>query len=297
MTSKTSDKVFHILRAKILTIIAVAMLAPTVAFATAARQENINAVNALANESKRYNLSQLYFEGRGKELLFIGTNHTFTPGDPQIAGVEAFFKAFEPTLVLIEGGDWAIADSKEQAVSKYGEMGFTRFLAAKANIKAMSADAPEGETIAAGLKEHTATDTKLYFALRVVPQWAKQATGKTVEENMRDYLASPKFNSYFPPNTLPQNIEELQQQLAKRIPTLKDWKSFKYNWAFDGGDKSFLNEVDTTVNNFRNNYFKDQIFTGLRKGERVFVIAGYTHLGKIAPLFSQGLPAELMPSN
>lgn len=292
MSTKLFKKPFHILRSQILTIIAVVMLAPTVAFAAGSRQDNINAVNALTKESARYKLANLYFEDKGKELLFIGTNHTFNPTDPQIAGVEALFTAFAPTLVLLEGGDWPLAETKEQAVTKYGEMGFTRFLASKTNITTISADAPLGETIAAGLKQHTAVDTKLYFALRLVPQWAKQSTGKTMEENMRDYLASAKFNSYFPPNTPPQNIEELVQQLSKRLPALKDWKTMTYNLSFDGGDKSFLNDVDYTVNNFRNNYFKDQIFAGLRKGERVFVIAGYTHLGKIAPLFQRGLPAE-----
>ncbi len=111
-----------------------------------------------------------------------------------------------------------------------------------------------------------------------------------MEQNMGEYLASAKFNSYFPPGTPPQNVEELAQLAAKRIPLLKDWKSIQFNMSFDGRKQSMLNEVDTTVNHFRNSYFQDQILAGLRQGERVFVIVGYTHLGKIAPLFQNGLP-------
>ena len=291
MTTKSLKKIFTIFSTGLFTT-ALTLLAPQAVLAHGAREGNITAVNSLTKDSAQYKLNSLYFENKGKELLFIGSNHTFDPADPQITGVEALFKAFEPTLVLIEGGDWPIAANKSEAVLKYGELGFTRFLATNAKTKAVSADAPLGVVVAEGLKRHSPVDTKLYFALRLVPQWAKQQTGKSIEENMREYLASPKFNSYFPANTQPNNIEELVNHLANRIPALKDWKSIQFNMAFDGGSQSMLNDVDLTVNTFRNNYFKEQIFAGLRKGERVFVIAGHTHLGKIAPLFSRGLPPE-----
>jgi hypothetical protein len=293
---KYADKIknkfysFHSRGFVLITIFAV--MGPQFAFAEGMRQKNNDAVHALTEDSARFKLSQLYMECEGKELLFIGTNHTFDPADPQIAGVEALYKAFEPTLVLIEGGDWPVAESKPLAIRKYSELGFTQYLAANTKTKTLSADAPLSEAIAAGLKRHSAVDTKLYFALRLVPQWTNQQNDKSVEENMAQYLASAKFNAYFPPNTQPNNLDELVQQLANRIPTLKDWKSVKANMAFDGGSQSMLKEVDFTVNTFRNNYFTEQILAGLRKGERVFIIAGSTHLAKIAPLFQRGFPAE-----
>lgn len=238
---------------------------------------------SVIGDIKRYNLSALHTDEKGISLVFVGTNHTNDPENPQIEGIERLFKKFKPTLVLIEGGNWPVAANKEQAVKRYSELGFTRYLAANANVKAESADASSGDDYNAVLKHYSPSETKLYFALRFVPQWAQQETGLTMDANMTRFLSSPEFTRAFPADAPPRNIKELELLAAKVIPNLKDWRTVQFNLTFDGGKSETLIEIDRVANTFRNAHIEQKIIAGLKQGERVFVISGVTHLAKIMP--------------
>ena len=235
------------------------------------------------SDIQRYNLSALYEDENGVSLVFIGTRHTFDPANPQIEGIERLFQKFKPTLVLTEGGIWPVAPTKIQAIKRYGELGFTRYLAANANVKSQSADATSIEDYNAVLKQYSPSETKLYFALRYVPQWAKQETGLSMDENMTKFLGSAEFTQAFPADAPPRNIKELELLCAKIIPNLKDWRSIQFDLSFDGGKSNTLIEIDRVANTFRNAHIEKKIIEGLKQGDRVFVITGVTHLGKILP--------------
>ena len=277
-------------------VVPICLLAPP-AFADVTRQANIDAVRAQISELKRFKVSALYDEDDGPELLYVGTSHTFDPTSPQIEGIELLFNKFAPTLVLIEGGDWPIAANKEQAIKRYSEMGFTRFLAASANINAKSADATTEEEVRFALKHHAPSDLKLYYAIRMVPLWAKQETNLTMDEHMTKFLKSANLTDGFPPDTKPRNITEFEQLCAARLPALKDWRSVKDELVFDGVKQNLMFEIATTVSKFREDYFEQQILAGLRKGERVFIITGINHLARLYPRFQDKLRVLAQKNN
>ena len=239
---------------------------------------------------QRHQLSGLFIEEAGVRLAFLGTNHTFDPDHAQIGGIETAFKRFKPSLVLTEGGLWPVADTQQQTIRQYGEMGLVTFMAKKAGIAIRSADAPTKDEIKYALNEHEASLVKLYYALRLVPQWAKQETGLGMDENMNKLLKNGIDGELV--EVAPRNISELEQICLRHIPELLDWRSVQHNLSFDGGKVSILNEVDRTVNQFRNDYMEKMILEGIQANQDVFIIAGVTHLAKIMPGLTKKLSAK-----
>jgi hypothetical protein len=68
--------------------------------------------------------------GKGA-LLYFGAQHTNDPQHSQIAQIEKLWKEFRPTLALNEGGDPPVLKTAQEAVSRIGEAGLVRYLAAR----------------------------------------------------------------------------------------------------------------------------------------------------------------------
>jgi hypothetical protein len=88
----------------------------SVSFVTVARLESNDKVsdNRPAPES---GLSALTVTRGSSTLLDLGTQHTMDPSNKQIAEIRRLFAQFQPTVVLIEGGD-RIAEASEVTAIK-----------------------------------------------------------------------------------------------------------------------------------------------------------------------------------
>jgi hypothetical protein len=211
-------------------------------------------------------------------LLFLGTYHSFEPSDPQHAEIERLFKKFSPTLVMIEGGDWPVAGSREAAITRYAEMGWTRLLAARAGVQALSFEPSMADEIAAVLQEFPAEDVKLYYTLRWVPQFNitdPDDLDVLVERELR------RLGRYHGLNVPPRTLEELAK-LAQRRLNIRDWRSLGYEWTDPVTQRhptamSFLNEVAAASARVRDASLQQQARAAVARGERVLVIAGRAH--------------------
>lgn len=90
--------------------------------------------------------------------------------DFQVLAIEQFIHSFQPTVILIEGGQWPFATSKEQAVRQYFEFSLARWLATQARIGLDSVGPALAYEMAAVLAKHPPVETKLYYALRMTPK-------------------------------------------------------------------------------------------------------------------------------
>lgn len=240
-------------------------------------------VIALAEEYSQEGIEILYDEKKNSALLFLGVRHNFDPENGQILGIERFFRKFKPTLILYEGGDVPTESTKEQAVRRYAEAGLLRFLAEQSKIKSKTFEPQMDDEVAAVLKKHTAVEAKLYYLLRMVPQWMAEEDKQAIDQKMASLLTKEKFErnfgKNFPPNTMPNNMAEFEQLCAARLPELKDWRKIDFTYFTPGLKGTFFHQVKITSSAFRNKAIENSMFNGLENGERVFIVAGASHLG------------------
>lgn len=246
-------------------------------------------IQILAEQAFQKGVSTLYKEKKSSALLYLGIRHTFDSTDPQIALIEKFFTEFRPTLVLIEGGNWPIAASKSDAIKLYGEMGFTRFLAATGKIESRSFDPHDSTQITEALKYHSPEDVKLYFLLRMVPQFRAREGLEAVNDRMAKYLTSSYFDLSLLANTAPKNLQELNEMFILRFGPSVDWRTVDANLSISDKKFKLLLDIDKTVNDFRNNAIEKEIFDAMDKNSRVMILSGYTHLGALAQRIMKNL--------
>lgn len=232
------------------------------------------------------NLSTMHMERRNGALLFFGTSHTFDPADQQIADMEELWRKFEPDVVLIEGGDWPVAGSKREAIEKYGETGFAKFFANQTGTLAQNAELPDREDMKGMLAFFTPSQVKLYYILRRVPQWNREADPRPICEKLAAFLNSGYFQNVPVLAGTLNSVEDVEKATNDLLPGLGDWRKATYEWVNPIGEKSFLNVIAKKSSEMRDRYMARQIVELVQLGKRVAVVAGAAHLAAQQPMLT-----------
>jgi hypothetical protein len=227
----------------------------------------------------------------GGALLFMGTEHTFTPAHQQFADILSGWKNFRPEVALVEGGDWPIAGSAHSAIEKYGEMGYVTYLAAESRVPVYSLEPPFSEEVAFMTRKFDATAVKLFYALRLVPQW--RATGVNLDKAMAKLLAEPRFGSQggWAKNS-DIRVEDLDNLLRSRNWNVASWRLVTYETLSSDGKASPMNEIARASGEYRNSHMTRKIVEAVRSGKRVFAIAGNSHLRDMQPIMARLLRSD-----
>ena len=220
---------------------------------------------------------------RDGPLLFLGTSHTNSVDNPQIRELRQHISSFDADLLLVEGGKWSIYANPDDAIAPEGELSFAANLGRALGRRVEDADPSIESQLAHTLGVHGADRTTLFFALQMVPQFTRAAEqgGRPVEEAMTFWLRSPQAAGLPKPSIPLESIERLQALCAKELPELGSWKN-----AADGSwwspnaptPRSFLQAVQATTAEYRDQHIATRIAGELKAGKRVLVVAGGAHM-------------------
>jgi hypothetical protein len=179
---------------------------------------------------------------RQESLVYFGSRHSRDGADPQMAEIERLWTTLQPSVALIEGGVPPVATSAREAMERYGEMGFVRFLAARDHVPVKSLDPSHEDQVKALQRVFPADTVKAFFALRA----------------FTDGRADP-----------------MPKDLQKMVP---DWRSATNAWFDPTQNVAFTNEIVRELTQVRNRHMLATVRNELAAGKRVFAIAGRTHV-------------------
>ncbi len=165
----------------------------------------------------------------------------------------------------------------------YGELAYAASVARSLGRRVEDADPGIASEHGHTLSVHGADQTRLYYVLRMVPQFtrAADAGGPSAEKAMTAWLQS-KGLSDLPDASIPlDSLDHLQELCARELPSLGAWRN-----AADGRwwsprtptPETFLQVVQATALAFRDQYIANRIASELRAGKRILVVAGGAHL-------------------
>ncbi len=213
--------------------------------------------------------------GKGA-LLYFGAQHTFDPKDAQIARIEKLWKEFRPTVAYNEGGNPSVSKTLDETVSKSGEPGLVRFLAARDKIPAFSLEPSRAGEAAMLLKTYTPEQIKVYYALRPVPQFRKRKTDETIEAFMTNVLGFLSRISGL--EGAPNSIVELEKSCLWLSPRLKDWRTVEQSWYDPVASHAYTNQISRLSSEFRDLHMVKLLIDEVKQGKRVFAVVGGSHV-------------------
>lgn len=220
----------------------------------------------------------LHLEHDDGELVYFGIRHTRDPDDRQLADLEARWAELQPSVAFNEGGDPPTANSRDVALTRFGEAGLIRYLAARDDIPVLSLDPARESEVELLLRSWGPEQIKLFYVLREIPQIRGTAEARSPEAHadmalewlgQLPGLAGP-----------PTNADELTRSARRLLPALHDWREIPQEW-FDPAlpkDLAFTNTISRQLARFRDEHMVELLVEQVRGGQRVFAVVGASHV-------------------
>lgn len=213
--------------------------------------------------------------GKGA-LIYFGVRHTYDPKDAQIAQIEKLWKEFRPTAAYNEGGNPTASSTIKETVSKSGESGLVRFLAARDQIPVFSLEPSRADEAAMLLKTYSAEQVKVFYALRPVPQYRNRKNDETIEAFMTRLLSNLSHISGL--EGAPSSVAELDRSCLWLSPHLKDWRAVEQSWFDPVASHAYTNQISRLSSEFRDLHMVKLLVDEVKQGKRVFAVVGGSHV-------------------
>ena len=224
-------------------------------------------------------------------LLFYGAEHTGDPKDPQIADIERRWAAFHTTVAYNEGGNPPTPRDPEDAVHKYAEAGFLRYLAGRDQVPVATFEPSFDDEISYLVKHYSPEQLKTFYVLRQVTEARRLQDSTASDDRTKNWLAD-----YLPAHGLknsPKTLAELTDTCKRLFPELADWHKVSENWFDPTESGHYTNELANDSGMFRDQYIFRLLVARARRGDRVFAVIGASHVVVQEPalLMEFGQPA------
>jgi hypothetical protein len=230
-------------------------------------------------------------------VLLFGASHTRDPADPQLAMLRDAWADFRPTVALVEGRLGFLLPGLMDPVEHYGEMGVVASLARSQGVPIYSWEPPREVEVARMLDSFPPERVALFYVLR--PYFSQIRFGRPgdpegfVDEYRRTRTRYPGLEG-----TLP-SIRAIDSIWSRDFAGLPGWRETSDEYGLPG----YLASLSARSNAIRDEHFAAVIVDLVRRGERVFAIAGSSHAVKLdgalhaalAPSLAIGPPPVLIP--
>jgi hypothetical protein len=218
-------------------------------------------------------------------LYYIGVHHSADPKNPMFDEIREFWQNFlahtdkKNSIVFIEGGNWPMSESEEEAILKGGDPKFTKYIATRDGVETISPEPPEDEKFRQQLKNFTKEEIAYYEFARMVFQW-------------NNLIEKPDLERYLSGLFRQLKIDTGWEEIDFSITGMAAIEKKMFNREFNKNDKQFYYDIinPTTVpfsrinelsrfedSGYRDRHILQQIEKYWNEGKSIFIVYGGTH--------------------
>lgn len=222
-----------------------------------------------------------------RALFYYGSAHTSDPSDPQIADIQTRWRTFEPTVAVTENRlGWYIGGI-ERAVSTHGEFGAVLHLARQDGLPIYSLEPSWDDEVGEVLREIPAAEATLFYTLRVF--LSERGTGRSPEDTdaLATHLLRKRGSRPGLEGSLP-DLAALDALWEAHYADLGPWRTLSPEAMHPNPTPSRLQASANLVNEVRDRHAARVILSLMAEDERVFAIAGGSHVVKQEPVLRAG---------
>jgi len=256
---------------------------PDVAFRTSAQHDSV-----MADKEWPYVL-ELGNEDTG--LLYYGSWHTNDADDPQIADIETRFTEFRPTVAVTENTGGFHLPGRKQKIKFLGEFGQVIHLAEEAGIPVWTLEPTWEDEVSLVLETFSREEATLFYTLRV---YLSERGDEVRPEKLEDLALHllKKRGARTGLDRSVSSIEEMDAVWTSQFFDERDWRTLPSSAVWPNDDGTRLQQLSALVNQVRDRHAAAIILELTARGERVFAIAGGSHVVKQEPVLRAGLSGQ-----
>jgi hypothetical protein len=213
----------------------------------------------------------------GGELLYFGSWHTRDPADPQIEAMRDAWRGARPTIALTENtGGWAIG-GLDGGIRTLGEFAVPIHEAREHDIPVRSLEPSWEAELADASAAFPVEDLLVFYTLRVFLSERGDRSGEALDD-LADHLLGKRGSRPGFQGVIGDLAAFDSVWAANFADAPGDWRSLPPEavWPNDEGHR--LQRISTVVNRSRDRHMVRVILHYLERGERVYAVAGGSHV-------------------
>ncbi|MBS3819997.1 hypothetical protein KGY73_10925 [bacterium] len=218
-----------------------------------------------------------YLDSNQCGLLYYGAFHTFNPDDFQIKEIEKLWTSFRPTLAYSEGRLCPLIKNRTEAIEKYGEQGFLRFLADRDEVKYRCLDPTlDNQTRFLMQKRFHTYQIKVYFLLRrAIIEREIQGSKENSDSLLKIIKWFNKSRFFRGPI---QNFADFEKYASSLFPELESWREVPSSYFYSKQKGKFLFQIHEILMEYRDQIMLNKLIKSLNQGNRIFALVGKSHV-------------------
>lgn len=224
-------------------------------------------------------------------LLYYGSSHTRDPDDPQIRDMLDRWRGFQPTVAVTENRGGFHPGAFRGAVRSLGEFAVAIEQAGQAAIPVWSLEPTWEEEIAEVTSVYSPAEATLFYTLRVfLSERGSDRSPDSVESLARELLQKRGSRPGLEGSLTSLDAMDALWRAVFGDP--RDWRELPPEAIWPGTEDTRLQAISRHVNRVRDRNAARTILELVRQGERVFAIAGGSHVVKQEPVLVEGLRGQ-----
>ncbi|MEM7048030.1 MAG: hypothetical protein AAF604_00135 [Acidobacteriota bacterium] len=230
----------------------------------------------------------LELEAASGALLYFGSRHTDDPTDPQIAQMAARWDAFSPTVALTENRLGLFIGTPAMGISAFGEFAQAAALGRRDDLPVYSLE-PTWEVEVAEMKAaFPVAEVTLFYTLRVFMSERGSERDRAALDRLASHLLEKRGSRPGLEGSLP-DLAAFDRLWDERFGDLGPWRELPREACDPSAEPTRLQALAVLANEVRDRHAARVLIDLVSRGERVFAIAGGSHVVKQEPVLRAAL--------
>jgi hypothetical protein len=225
----------------------------------------------------------LHLEGHKGALLYFGSYHIQDPSDKQVEQIKKRWSEFKPTIAVTENRLGFHFGGEESGVSSFGEFAMAYHLGTEIDIPVFSLEPQWIDEVNVVKEQFETEDITLFYTLRVFFNERKGVDPEDIDD-LAAHLLSKRGSRDGLAGSL-KSLKEMDDLWQRKYKDLGDWRTAPHTVLGPNANPTTdLHRIGNLVNEARDIHAAKIISELVNKGERVFAIAGGSHVVKQEPV-------------
>ena len=221
-------------------------------------------------------------------LFYFGSYHSNNPDDVQMDDIASRWTATRPTVALTENTGGFAPGGKRRAIKALGEFGLVIHLAEEYDVPVYSLEPTWDDEISMVTERFSREEATVFYTLRVYLSERGNERDSARMDKLAMHLLGKRGNRPGLGGVV-ADLDAFDAVWNEHFGDDRDWRTLPPRAIWPGDEPTRLQAISRFVNEVRDRHMARVVIDFVKRGERVFAIAGGSHVVKQEPVLRAAL--------